>query len=276
MSPTARKNYIKARTQAASIYITEYSNTRLWELEDKVPIESLNQRLQIVFGQTNAVREAIDNTLEKDNGFRRRTNMRYLETPDRFPTPDTMHNYEPVHWMAWMQEETQALIEGINEEIKLLNEEGDPSADKARNTQTYSCIHQNTGKIPPVEKLAMPLIPEKVNNPLPQRTKSQNRKGTDEIPPDKTQRLIQGKPPAHNNKPARRQINYDNMGQLQNQHNPGWGDNNSYMQLPVDKSHTQMEQFSLNGTPDTKDMLQMWVRRSHKKILQQLRLLRVL
>ena len=43
MSPAARKNYIKARTQAASIYITEYSNTRLWELEYKVPIESLNQ-----------------------------------------------------------------------------------------------------------------------------------------------------------------------------------------------------------------------------------------
>ena len=36
MSPTARKNYIKDRTQVAAIYITEYSNTRLWELENKV------------------------------------------------------------------------------------------------------------------------------------------------------------------------------------------------------------------------------------------------
>ena len=76
MSPTARKNYIKDRTQVATIYITEYSNTRLWELENKVPPENLQQRLQIVFGRTNAVREAIDEALERDNGFRRRTNMR--------------------------------------------------------------------------------------------------------------------------------------------------------------------------------------------------------
>ena len=96
MSPTARKNYIKDRTQVATIYITEYSNTRLWELENKVPPENLQQCLQIVdlFGRTNAVREAIDDALERDNGFRRRTNMRYLEVPIRFPTPDTMRNYE--------------------------------------------------------------------------------------------------------------------------------------------------------------------------------------
>ena len=94
MSPTARKNYIKDRTQVATIYITEYSNTRLWELENQVPPENLQQRLQIVFRRTNAVRETIDNMLERDNGFRIRTNMRYLEVPIRFPTPDTMHNYE--------------------------------------------------------------------------------------------------------------------------------------------------------------------------------------
>ena len=60
MSPTTRKNYIKDRMQVAVTYITEYSNTRLWQLEDKVLPESLTQRLQIVFGRTNAVREAVD------------------------------------------------------------------------------------------------------------------------------------------------------------------------------------------------------------------------
>ena len=55
MSPTARKNYIKDRTQAAETYIMECNNTRLWKLEDKVPPENLNQRLQIVFGRVNAV-----------------------------------------------------------------------------------------------------------------------------------------------------------------------------------------------------------------------------
>ena len=168
-----------------------------------LPPESLQQRLQIVFGRTNAVREAIDNALERDNGFRRRTNMRYLEAPNRFPTPDTMHNYEPVDWIAWIQQETQSLIEGINEEIKLLNEEDDLFSGKTCNTQTSTQNHKETGEIPPVDKLAMPLIPVKVNNPLPQRTKSQNKQGTNEIPPGNIQNFTQGKPPVPNTKPAK-------------------------------------------------------------------------
>ena len=247
MSPTARKNYIKDRTQAAETYIMEYNNTRLWKLEDKVPPENLNQRLQIVFGRVNAVREAIDEALEKDNEIRRRVNLRYLETPNRFPTPDTIHSHEPTRWIAWVQEETQRLIEGVNEEIKLLNEEDDPFTNI-----TIPQKQGKTGEIPPVEKLATPLIPEKVNNPLPQRTKLQNKKGTSEIPPVSNQDFIQGKPPAHNTKPARRQINYDGMAQPQEQHNPGWANNSPYMQLPADKSRTHMEQFSLNGTPEVK------------------------
>ena len=252
MPSATHKNYIKDRTQAAVIYITEYSNTRLWELEDKVPPENLQQCLQIVFGRTNAVREAIDDALEKDNSFRRKINMRYLETPNRFPTPDTMHNHEPVDWIAWMQQETQDLIEGINEEIKLLNEEDDPFSGNTRNTQASTQICRNTSEIPLVEKLVMPLIPVKVNNPLPQRTKPQNKQGTSEIPLDNIQHFIQGKPPVPGNKPAKRQINYDNMGHMHSQYNPMGEDNTSYMQLPVDKGHTQMEQFSLNGTPEPK------------------------
>ena len=49
MSPTARKNYIKDRTQAAETYITEYNNTRLWKLENIISPEKLEQRLQIVY-----------------------------------------------------------------------------------------------------------------------------------------------------------------------------------------------------------------------------------
>ena len=220
----------------------EYSNTRLWELEDKVSPEHLQQCLQIVFGRTNAVREAIDEALEKDNSFRRKTNMRYLETPNRFPTPDTMHNHEPVDWIAWMQQETQHLIEGINEEIKLLNEEDYLFSSKASDTQTFTQTHQKTGEIPPVDKLATPLIPVKVNNPLLQRMKSQNKQGTNEIPPGNVQHFTQEKPPVPNTKPAKQQIHYDNIGHTQNQYNPVWEDNTSYMQLPVDKGHTQMEQ----------------------------------
>ena len=247
MSPTARKNYIKDRTQAAETYIKEYNNTCLWKLEDKVLPESLDQRLQIVFGRVNALREAIDEALEKDNEIRRKTNLRYLQTPNRFPTPDTIRNHEPTRWIAWVQEETQRLIEGINEEINLLNEEDDPFTN-----MTVPRKQGKTGEIPPVEKLATPLIPEKVNNPLPQRTKPQNKKGNGEIPPVNNQDFMQGKPPAHNSKTTRRQINYDDMTHAQGQHNHGWVHNSPYTQPLTDKSRTHMEQFSLNGTPEAK------------------------
>ena len=130
MSPTTRKNYIHGRTQAAVTYVTEYSNTKQWELENKVSPDSLRQRLQIVFGRTNAVREAIDQAIEGDNSVRRKINMRYLEAPRRFPTPDTMHNYKPVHWMSWVQEEAQKIIKGLDEEISLLNKKTTHSQEK--------------------------------------------------------------------------------------------------------------------------------------------------
>ena len=247
MSPTARKNYIKDRTQAAETYITECNNTRLWKLENMITPESLEQRLQIIFGRVNTVREAIDRALEKDNETRRKANLRYLETPNRFPTPDTMQAHEPARWITWMQEETQRLIEGINEEIRLLNEEDDPFSNPTGHQK-----QRKTGEIPSVEKLATPLVPEKVSNPLPQRSKPQNEKRNGEIPRVNTQDSVQGKPPAHNIKPARRQINYDNTAQPQEQQNSDWGHNSPYLHLPTEKNRTQMEQFSLNGTPEAK------------------------
>ena len=117
--------------------------------------------------------------------------MRYLEVPKRFPTPDKIHNYEPVHWIAWVQEKTQ-LIEGINEEIRLLNEDDDPFSGKTSNTQTGILINRQTGEILPGEKLATPLVPEKVDNPLPQRLKQEEKHKTSEIPPDNTLNFTQG------------------------------------------------------------------------------------
>ena len=260
MSPTKRKNYIKDRTQVALTYINEYNNTKLWELENKVTPESLRQRLQIVFGRTDAVREVIDQAIERDNSIRRKNNMRYLEAPRRFPTPDTMHRWEPVVWVDWIQEETQALIRDINEEIKLLEEEDDPFTSSENIGQQEVRNTKGTGEIPPLlqdnhppllEKLAMPLVPEKVNNPLPQRIKPQEKRRTGEIPPENQ---VQGKPPVHNVKSTRRQIDYDNMnmGHTTNNHNPTWETSSAYMQLPGDRQRTNLEQFSINGTPERK------------------------
>ena len=43
MSPAMRKNYIKDRAQAVVMYITEYGNTTLWDLENLVPSHKLMQ-----------------------------------------------------------------------------------------------------------------------------------------------------------------------------------------------------------------------------------------
>ena len=42
------------------------------------------------------------------------------------------------------------------------------------------------------------------------------------------------------------------MTQPQEQQNPSWGNNSPYLLPPGDKSHTQMEQLSLNGTPEVR------------------------
>ena len=126
MSPTIRKNYIKDRAQAAVTYITEYGNTRLWALEELVPTHKLTQWLQVVFGRTNAVKEAVDKAIECDDEIRRKKCMQYLKPPKRFPTPEDMEKEETATWISWVHLETQALIEDLNEEIRWQNEEEDP------------------------------------------------------------------------------------------------------------------------------------------------------
>ena len=126
MSPATRKNYIKDRAQAAVTYITEYGNTTLWSLENLVPLHKLTQRLQIVFGRVDAVRKAVDEAIENDDEIRRKKCMRYLKPPKRFPVPEDMESEEMATWINWIHMETQALLEDLNEEIKLQNTADDP------------------------------------------------------------------------------------------------------------------------------------------------------
>ena len=184
-----RKNYIKDRAQAAVIYITEYSNTTLWNLENLVPVQTLAQRLQIVFGRTNAVREAIDRAIEQDNAIRRRNCMHYLKPPKRFLVPEDMQSEETATWISWIHVETQSLLEDSNKEIRLQNEEDDPFTKGIVYAPTGviqdmnnvisnkdSSIKDKFGcKISPQideqheEKLVFPLPLYRTNNPLPQR-----------------------------------------------------------------------------------------------------------
>ena len=126
MSPAMRKNYIKDREQAAVTYIMEYGNTMLWDLEKMVPTHKLTQRLQVIFGRTDAVREAVDRAIEKDDTIRRRKCMCYLKSPKRFPALEDMKNEETETWINWIYQKTQALLDNLNKELRLQNEADDP------------------------------------------------------------------------------------------------------------------------------------------------------
>ena len=68
------------------------------------------------------VKEAVDKAIGRDDEIRRKKCMRYLKQPTRFPVPEDMENEETATWINWVHLETQALIEDLNEEIRLQNE----------------------------------------------------------------------------------------------------------------------------------------------------------
>ena len=222
-------------------YITEYGNTRLWILENLVPEHKLKQCLQIVFGRTNTLREVIDRAIEHDDEIRRNKCMRYLRPPKRFPSPEEMDNEETATWIGWIHQETQALLEDLNKEMRMQEDEDDPFTKGI----IYATDSHHTNEISPKnlleEKLASPLSCRKTNQPLPQQTK--NRRG--EIPPENIEiRDARGKPPAHNMRTTntRHQITYDNVQ---------WeGNDTSYLQLPNTRQQTGLEHFSMNDTSD--------------------------
>ena len=222
MSPAMRKNYIKDRAQATVMYITEYGNTTLWNLENLVPSHKLIQCLQIIFGRMDTVREAIDRSFEHDDAIRRKKCMCYLKLPKRFPVPEDMCNEETATWINWIHLEMQALLKDLNEEIRLQNEEDDPfmkgivyaptgAIEEPKNitiSQESSIKNRFGGKISPQtqeqheDKLAFPLPVDKTSNPLPQcttdrYTRWQAEEMSEILPVNMENRELRTKPPVY-------------------------------------------------------------------------------
>ena len=250
---------LKDRVQAAVTYITEYGNTALWSLENLAPLHKLTQHLQIVFGRADAVRKAVDQALKNDDEIRRKNCMCYLKPPKRFPVSEDMENKEMATWINWIHIETQALLEDLNEEIKLQNEADNPftkhivyaptksmqKSVEAHSSQEYTRKQKANGEIPPnrhepqtKEKLASPLPTENMSKHLPLCIN--NRRSEILL----TTRDVRSKPSAYTARTnaTRWQINYDNIN---------WdGNNTSYIPLPSGRQHTALEQFSINDTTD--------------------------
>ena len=155
-----------------------------------------------------------------------------------------MDNKETAAWISWIHQETCALLEDLNEEMRLQNDGDDPFTKKI----IYATDTCHTSEISPNEypqqiedKLASPLSNNKASAPLPQRLIS--RQG-EILPISKEIRDVRGKPPVHStrNSNIRCQINYDNV--------PWEGNNTSYLQLPNTRQQIGLEQFSMNETTD--------------------------
>ena len=126
MSLNMRRNYVRDRTQAALTYISEYETAQKWENDPQYDGQQVQQRLQIIYGKADQVKQKIDVALNNDDIHRRRRTMRTLGLPKRFPHPQNMKDSSVKTWITWVREESNELITAIDEEVTKRQDPDDP------------------------------------------------------------------------------------------------------------------------------------------------------
>ena len=126
MTLNMRRNYIRDRTQAALTYISEYDTAQKWESDPQYDQQQVRQRLQIIYGKADQVKQRIDTALNNDDIHRRRRMMRTLGLPKRFPQPQNMKDSSVMTWITWMRDESNELIAAIDEEVTKRQDPDDP------------------------------------------------------------------------------------------------------------------------------------------------------
>ena len=126
MTPNMRRNYVRDRMQAALTYIKEYELAQQWEGNPEYDRQEVLQRLQLIYGKADKVRQQIDTALNNDDIHRRRRVMRPLGLPQRFPEPQSMRNCATSTWITWIREESNDLITAIDEEKLRMRDPDDP------------------------------------------------------------------------------------------------------------------------------------------------------
>ena len=121
-----RRNYVRDRTQAALTYISEYDMAQKWESDPQYDQQQVRQRLQIIYGKADQVKQRIDTALNNDDIHRRRRMMRTLGLPKRFPQPQNMKDSSVTTWITWMRDESNELIAAIDEEVTKRQDPDDP------------------------------------------------------------------------------------------------------------------------------------------------------
>ena len=125
MTPNVRRNYVRDGTQAALTYITEYETAQEWERDPQYDKQHVLQRLQIIYGKADKVKQRIDTALNNDDIHRRRV-MCPLGLPKHFPVPQNMKNCLIATWITWIRDESNELIAAINEKNVRRRDADDP------------------------------------------------------------------------------------------------------------------------------------------------------
>ena len=84
------------------------------------------QRLQIIYGKADKVKQRIDTALNNDDIHRRRRVMRPLGLPKCFPVPQNMKNCPIATWITLIRDESNELIAAIDEENVRRRDPDDP------------------------------------------------------------------------------------------------------------------------------------------------------
>ena len=126
MTLNMRRNYVRDRTQAALTYISEYNTAQKWESDPQYNQQQVQQRLQIIYGKADQVKQRIDTALNNDDIHCRRRMMRTLGLPQRFPQPQNMKDSSVTTWITWMRDESNELIAAIDEEVTKRQDPDDP------------------------------------------------------------------------------------------------------------------------------------------------------
>ena len=126
MTPNMRRNYVRDRMQVALTYITEYETAQQWERNPQYDKQQVLQRLQIIYGKADKVKQRIDTALNNDDIHHRRRVMHPLGLPQHFPKPQSMKNCSTSTWIAWIREENNGLITAIDEENAQRRDPDDP------------------------------------------------------------------------------------------------------------------------------------------------------
>ena len=72
MTPQMRRNYIRDWSQAALTYIAEYEAAQQFQKDPQYDTQQVQQRLQIIYGKVDKVKEKVDAALHTDDIYRRR------------------------------------------------------------------------------------------------------------------------------------------------------------------------------------------------------------